>query len=625
MSISAPTVWEINAAATAGNVNGAGFDPSAATATDLACDTGTGNTASPVVSSASYNFEAGDVGKHLYNGGGTGWTPGWYPIVSVALNKATLNAAIGAAIQTDATKGYPTPKYVANTVAGCATVGTPIGGTWAIDYSQHTAAISTAADLVVDGTLNTKVTSATRVFGVNDVGNHLHQTTSTGGWTAGWYRIVSVAAGAATLDRSPAATGVTGGTWYEGGAMSLGSATLDDPFFENGVGGNRFFVKAGTTVTFGQTVSIAAAGSAQLPVVIEGYQTLRGDAPTGANRPQITAATTWTLGANWDVYNLRCLMTTGSNGVSLGTTGKMVNCKIVNTSTTAGQRALTIAVAAFVWNTELISYRGNGVVATGGHLWNVYAHDSDVALQLGACSAVGCIAESCVTAAIVATSNQAYLFNCTLYGAENKTGVGISAAAGQSNQRILNTIIYGFVTGINYADASKTEHFSDYNDFFNNTTNRTNVPIGPNDQALDPQFAGVSQITGTAAKFAASNDRLIDSSKNFTALGVIPGRDCVYIKSGTSVTAGIYGIASIATTSSTGDTLVLDLAPGTSTATDHAYQITIGHNFAIGANLKARGFPGAFPAGLSTGYTDIGAVQRAEPATLGAGPFGMIR
>lgn len=36
-------------------------------------------------------------------------------------------------------------------------------------------------------------------------------------------------------------------------------------------------------------------------------------------------------------------------------------------------------------------------------------------------------------------------------------------------------------------------------------------------------------------------------------------------------------------------------------------------DFSIGTNLRALGFPGLFPGGLSTGYRDIGAVQRQEP------------
>jgi parallel beta-helix repeat protein len=42
-------------------------------------------------------------------------------------------------------------------------------------------------------------------------------------------------------------------------------------------------------------------------------------------------------------------------------------------------------------------------------------------------------------------------------------------------------------------------------------------------------------------------------------------------------------------------------------------------NFTVGTNMKAKGFPGAFPGGLSTGYLDIGAVQRIEPAAGGGG------
>lgn len=42
-------------------------------------------------------------------------------------------------------------------------------------------------------------------------------------------------------------------------------------------------------------------------------------------------------------------------------------------------------------------------------------------------------------------------------------------------------------------------------------------------------------------------------------------------------------------------------------------------DFSIGTNLKAQGWPGAFPGGLSTGYMDIGAVQRQEAASGGSG------
>ena len=58
--------------------------------------------------------------------------------------------------------------------------------------------------------------------------------------------------------------------------------------------------------------------------------------------------------------------------------------------------------------------------------------------------------------------------------------------------------------------------------------------------------------------------------------------------------------------------MTLDIAPGTNATADKVWQITTGHNFALGTNLKALGTPALFPGGLTTGYTDIGAVQRQE-------------
>jgi hypothetical protein len=62
--------------------------------TDLTC--ADGDAAAPEVASASHNFVAADVGHYLHISAGTDWTPGWYAIVSVAANKATLDGPCGA-------------------------------------------------------------------------------------------------------------------------------------------------------------------------------------------------------------------------------------------------------------------------------------------------------------------------------------------------------------------------------------------------------------------------------------------------------------------------------------------------------------------------------------------------
>jgi hypothetical protein len=87
---------------------------------------------------------------------------------------------------------------------------------------------NTYADLVVDGALNTKVTSASYNFVAADVGGWL-DIAAGGAWTAGRYSIVSVAANAATLGSSPAAVGSTAGTFItnRGKIVFTANATAD--------------------------------------------------------------------------------------------------------------------------------------------------------------------------------------------------------------------------------------------------------------------------------------------------------------------------------------------------------------------------------------------------------------
>ncbi len=639
MAIAVKTVWECNAGATAGNVNGGGFNPSNANmAGDLACDAGTGNTAAPVVSSGSYNFAGDDVGAWLYVQAGTGWTPGWYQIASVAANKATLSAAVGAAVQVDATGGSPNPWFLANAAAGCATTGSPTGGTWSIDYSQGTAARNTTTtDLASTSgtTAPSVVTSASFSFGVNCVGNIIHVTAGTS-WLAGWYEVVSVSGGAATLDRAcGSAATLSSGTWRLGGAISLGSA-LDDAFFEQGsgtnaVGASRFFVRSGN-YSLGQTVSIASSGGTQAPIVVEGYNSLRGDRPCGDTRPSIAAGIyTIVFGANWDVYYL-AFSGTNTSVVSSGANGKYVCCRFVNPSGAANRAAFTASTDCLCLGCEAISYRGRAVAignSSGPCFFGCWCHDSDIGIlasnaQPGV-SIAGCLLTGHVSAAVSITAaySQAILMEGnTLYGAANRMGIGISVVSGVTDLRVLNSVVYGFATGIQHADA-QWAGFGNWNDFYNNGADVANWQKGAADLAVDPGFVAVGQVTGTGGAFTAANDRLVDGSKDFGALGVVAGRDYLYIVSGTGVAAGIYGIASIATTGSANDTLVLDLAPGTDTTADKQYQITVGQNFGVGTALKATGFPGLFPGGVTTGYLDIGAVQRQEPA--GGGGSGYSR
>jgi hypothetical protein len=58
--------------------------------------------------------------------------------------------------------------------------------------------------------------------------------------------------------------------------------------------------------------------------------------------------------------------------------------------------------------------------------------------------------------------------------------------------------------------------------------------------------------------------------------------------------------------------------------TDPQFQDAANGDFSIGTNLKGLGFPGVMPGGLSTGYMDIGAIQREEAASSSETSYGFV-
>lgn len=475
------------------------------------------------------------------------------------------------------------------------------------DYSQQNAAQWNNTDGA--STASTTFTSAGSTFTSAIVGNVLHLTAGTGA-TVGWYEVTAFTdANTITLDRTSGT--YTGATFYVGGAMSMNS-TLDDDFFEVCVAGNKVWVKAGS-FTIGEAVSIAASGGTQQPIIIEGYNTTRGDVPIGSNCPTFTlGANSFTVGTNWDVYNMIFTGTASNTLVPNGAT-KLVNCKVINTSTTANRNAISAGGSdETIFNCEAVSYRGYAFGFSNIAVIRIigcYFHDSKYGIARlhagGGIAVMNCIIESNVSGGYGQTASTATLelwLNNTFYGGENKTGIGMDFLTGTTDIILINNIFYGFVTGVNHADV-QTIGFDNYNDYFNNTTDVSNWTKGANDSVLNPTFTNVAQVTGTTATYAGST--LTDGAANFS--NVVDNQDFIYIVSGTGVTAGQYLI-----TSHTATTVTTDIDAGENVAANIVYQVTTGRNFAIGTNLKALGFPGAFQAGLTIGYMDIGAVQRQE-------------
>lgn len=612
MALTAGTHFEIRSNATAGNLNGAGFNPaSAAFPTDLTTDADTANTASPVVSSATYNFAASDVGAWIYVAAGTNFIVGWYQIASVASNKATLSAAIGAGVVYTAASN----SYAPSTAVGIATVGTPTGGTFGIDYSQQTTAQFTATNLTTSGAGATTVTSATTNFTRMMVGNLIHITAGTN-FQTGWYEIITFTdSGNVVLDRTPSSGGAgASGTFYVGGAGTLDA--LADPFFEMIPAGSSVWIKSGThTLSAPITVSSTNSTTAN-PSNIMGYTSLRGDPCNGSSRPLLACgASGSTFGVAINIHNMS-VTTTSLSGLALGTSSIAKNCKVVNSSTTASRTAITLNTNGSAIDCEAVSLNGTGIGSgqASARILGCYIHDSNIGVSTSSSNTVvlGCLLEGNKTTALSIGSVNNVIGNNTIYGSQAKVGVGLDLITNPAtNNNIFGNIFYGLETAINVAAEFKTNN-SWANNFFNNTTDQTLFTKSKDSLALNPGFIGATQITGTTA--TTSGSVLTQAGGDFSS--VTDNVDVLHVVSGTGVTVGQYLI-----TGHTGTTLTTNNALGTSAAGDVVYWITTGHNFAIGTALKALGFPLFGGALETTGYADIGAVQRQESSGGGCFTF----
>jgi hypothetical protein len=304
--------------------NGGGFDAGVAGfPTDGAISSA--NTASPVLSSASYNFVTGDAtaGAWAYLKAGTGVIAGWYKIVSCAGNAATLDAAIGHVVLATG---------ALNTVAGCSASASLTSITWGCDYSQSATPILSFTDLVIDGTTDTKFTSAAHPVGKNFIGNIINVTGGTN-VTVQRVAVVSTVTTTATCDKSLGTLSSTGGIASMAGCLksvgAAGALTTSN--------GQSVWVKSGSYSITSATANIP--GGCYVPssnrYFIGGYQTLRWDFGTA---PVLTASgiSTATL-VNNSSSSSSLTVNLSVDGASLTaingiTSGNIYRCKASNCS-----------------------------------------------------------------------------------------------------------------------------------------------------------------------------------------------------------------------------------------------------------------------------------------------------
>lgn len=379
------------------------------------------------------------------------------------------------------------------------------------------------------------------------VGNGLMLASGTNA-TVDWYIVQSVVVGVSiTVDRNCTSAAGASLAFKVGGAFAFGGSN-EDLFFEKAVPGLTYYIKQGTH-SQGASVAVSTAGngSATLKVRLIGYAVTRGDNPSIASGTQpimSCAGTSQTFATHWE---LSYLTQTGTAATNLQLNGVyfMNSCKVSNTSGTANRIALNGGTSnGMILNCDLSSTAGYAAVTpncNGATFYNNWIHDSVSGFRpsgaiSGIMTFIGNIVSNITTAAVDlsagAFTGQLLLLNNTYYGAASPTGSssGLSFAASSGGINMINDIFYGFVTGANGAGAI-TAALAMNNCFFNNTTARTNWPVGSGDVALDPQFVAAGSnnyAIGTNLK-ALGNSSTFPSglTPNYEDIGAAQRREPV--------------------------------------------------------------------------------------------------
>ena len=355
------------------------------------------------------------------------------------------------------------------------------------DYTLQDAAQLSLTDIacVVD---STTVTSATGGFTDAMVGNLLHVTNGTN-VTIGFYEITArTDTNTITVDRTicdgvgncSATTGKVGGCL----------AGITDALIEGCAPGNVVYVEAGTYDALTAHVNYERNGTAGYPITIEGYNSSRGDNPTGTNRPLIQCGG-YLFDVN-DFFIIKNIRFTGTATriVTTSNNSVMVNLKVDNSSGTAGRDAIRLSDGCAI-DCEATSTNGNGIKIyhTNSYLHGCYVHDSvnGIDIDTGSLNVNYCIMDTCEKGInIKAGQDDHRIINNTIY---NCSVAGISGNDAEGSI-ILNNIIDTCLVGITFtADGG---NYLDYNNYHGNTGDVTNCTKGDNATAYDPTFTNAA-------------------------------------------------------------------------------------------------------------------------------------
>lgn len=354
------------------------------------------------------------------------------------------------------------------------------------DYSQQDASQLSLTDLVTAGAGATTITTVAGTFTSAMVGNTIFIRSSTSGFQVGFYQIITFTNSKnVILDRTP-----TSGAAGVAGVAEVGGARINidtNSWFSAVVAGNKAWIKVGT-YTGSVDISPLSDGTALLPITLEGYNASRGDAPISTSRPTLARGTFASQTGNYNVFKYLIHTSSNTTGLrSLSGNNYFYYCKCVGAGSGTSS-ALLLTGGDYAVACEFTNPGGRLVGSTAAvGIFGCYFHDAVIGLRDFATNSVvaNCIFSAVTTA--ISPGGAVAISGCTIYGAETPAGVGIDLSTNSvGGVLIINNIFYGLATGID-SNGSRI-NFGGYNDFFNNTTDRTNQVALPGDVAVNPQF-----------------------------------------------------------------------------------------------------------------------------------------
>lgn len=415
---------------------------------------------------------------------------------------------------------------------------TGVGGS--IDYTYTTPTVFSFTDLTA--VASTTVTSASNPFTAAMVGNCIHFESGVEG-TPGFFVITAfTSAGQVTIDTSVT---WTTGVGKLGGATASISGQTTTTLGASLTLSNKVWIK---NEAWNEAAVFSSGGSGGPAAIVEGYNLVRGDNPTGTSRPTNARAGAGAIGlsvtGNFLIF--KNLVVSGAGTICWNIAGTAVT--LINTRATAcgaeGYKALTGGTVALLsCEADLNTTIGVNLAVGPAIVSGCYLHHNTTTGLTNSSTSSVTIARSIIarnTSFGIAITNvsQLALLNNTIDCNSSAASCGSSAVDGlnisSGNYVKIGSMMVGNIfsnngrDGIRQVSVQADTVWTDYNNYFGNVgTARTNISAGPHDLALNPAFAN-----------AAAGD------------------------------------------------------------------------YAIGTALQAQGWPGLFPASTTTGYLDVGAVQQ---------------